>query len=58
MNGWITNSSNNQAIAAEIEKWNKRMVEEERNYVLVSPGRWGSSDAWLGIPVSLFINQL
>lgn len=44
-------SSNNQAIAYEIEKLNRQFVEQERSYVLVGPGRWGSSDPWLGIPV-------
>ena len=38
-------------IAEEIEKLNDRMVQEDRNYVLVGPGRWGSSDQWLGIPI-------
>jgi len=28
------------------------VVEKNRNYVLIGPGRWGSSDPWLGIPVS------
>ena len=45
------NSSNNQLIAYEIEKLNRRFTEEEKNYVLVGPGRWGSSDHCLGIPV-------
>ena len=45
------NSSNNQLIAYEIEKLNRRFTEEEKNYVVVGPGRWGSSDHWLGIPV-------
>jgi len=45
------NSSNNQLIVYEIEKLNRRFTEEEKNYVLVGPGRWGSSDHWLGIPV-------
>ena len=45
------NQSNNQTIAYEIERINRRMVEQERGYVLVGPGRWGSSDTWLGIPV-------
>ncbi|MDR0505648.1 MAG: phosphoenolpyruvate synthase [Dysgonamonadaceae bacterium] len=44
-------AANNPAIACEIEKLNKRMIEEEKNYILVGPGRWGSSDPWLGIPV-------
>jgi len=45
------NSSNNQLIAYEIEKINRQFTEEENGYVLVGPGRWGSSDHWLGIPV-------
>ena len=45
------NSSNNQLIAYDIEKMNRQFTGEEKNYVLVGPGRWGSSDSWLGIPV-------
>ena len=45
------NASKNQFIAYELEKINKRMVAENRPYVLIGPGRWGSSDHWLGIPV-------
>ena len=41
----------NPEIAREIEEMNRRFVEEGRGYVLVGPGRWGSSDPWLGIPV-------
>ena len=44
-------SSNNQLIAYDIEKMNRRFTAEEKNYVLVGPGRWGSSDPWLGVPV-------
>lgn len=44
-------SSNNQLIAYEIEKMNRSFTAGEKNYVLVGPGRWGSSDPWLGIPV-------
>lgn len=44
-------NSNNQLIAYEIEKVNKRFCDENRNYILVGPGRWGSSDPFLGIPV-------
>lgn len=45
------NASNNQQIAYEIEKMNRKFASDEKNYVLVGPGRWGSSDSWLGIPV-------
>ena len=44
-------ASNNQTIAWEIEKINQQFLNEGKNYILVGPGRWGSSDAWLGIPV-------
>lgn len=42
---------NNNRIAAEIEVINRRFLDNNNNYVLVGPGRWGSSDPWLGIPV-------
>ena len=42
---------NNPAIADEIERINRKFIDEGKNYVLIGPGRWGSSDYWLGIPV-------
>ena len=45
------NSANNQLIAYEIEKLNRAFTERPESYILVGPGRWGSSDHWLGIPV-------
>ena len=45
------NAANNQLIAYDIEKMNRKFTGTETNYVLVGPGRWGSSDTWLGIPV-------
>ena len=47
----IYSASNNYAIADEIESINRRFLNEDKNYILVGPGRWGSSDAWLGVPV-------
>ncbi len=44
-------AANNPQIATEIAAINDRLLREERGYVLVGPGRWGSSDPWLGIPV-------
>jgi len=44
-------ASSNPAIAEEIDGINRRYLNEGQNYVLVGPGRWGSSDPWLGIPV-------
>lgn len=42
----------NTAIALELEKLNRTLVEERRPYLLIGFGRWGSSDQWLGIPVN------
>ncbi|PID40860.1 MAG: hypothetical protein CR984_01040 [Proteobacteria bacterium] len=39
-------------IAREIAKLNAMMVKAGRKYLLIGPGRWGSADRWLGIPVS------
>lgn len=47
----IFNPATTPLIADRIEKLNTLFREENRNYVLIGPGRWGSSDPWLGIPV-------
>jgi hypothetical protein len=39
-------------IATEIGKMNKQLAQQNRRYLLIGPGRWGSADRWLGIPVS------
>lgn len=39
-------------MAREIGQFNARLVAESRPYVLIGPGRWGSADRWLGIPVA------
>jgi len=43
--------SDNQEIALSIEALNQRFVGTGRHYILIGPGRWGSSNPWLGIPV-------
>ena len=42
---------NNFYVADDIERINRRFLAEGRNYVLIGPGRWGSSDHYLGVPV-------
>ena len=42
---------NNPTIADDIERINRGFLERGENYILAGPGRWGSSDYWLGIPV-------
>ena len=44
-------AANNPRIADEVERVNRKFIDSGKNYVLVGPGRWGSSDYWLGIPV-------
>lgn len=43
--------SNNPRIADEIERINRMLLTQDRKCLLIGPGRWGSSDPWLGIPV-------
>ena len=42
---------NNPRVADDIERINRKFLADDRGYVLVGPGRWGSSDSWLGVPV-------
>lgn len=44
-------AAQNPIIAQEIEQINRQFLDAGKNYILVGPGRWGSSDYWLGIPV-------
>ncbi len=39
-------------MADEIEKLNEMMVNDGRKYILIGPGRWGTRDRWIGIPVN------
>jgi len=45
------NAANNKNVAIEIEKINTMFVKQGSGYILIGPGRWGSTDPWLGIPV-------
>jgi CheY-like chemotaxis protein len=45
------NPARNTEIAAELEKINDALAGRRQNYILIGPGRWGSSDPWLGIPI-------
>jgi len=45
------NSSHSVKIAVDIEKINIGFVKSGTGYILIGPGRWGSTDPWLGIPV-------
>ncbi len=43
--------SKSQKAVQKIKELNKKLMDEGRPYILIGPGRWGSSDEWLGIPV-------
>ncbi len=45
-------SSNNPKLVETIDKLNREFIARDEHYVLIGPGRWGSSDSALGIPVS------
>lgn len=40
------------AVAKEVSLFNARLVSENRPYLLIGVGRWGTLDPWLGIPVA------
>ncbi len=39
-------------MAAQIEQFNRKLVAEDREYILIGPGRWGTRDPFIGIPVN------
>jgi hypothetical protein len=43
--------SNSSQVVNQIKKMNTKLMEENKPYILIGPGRWGSTDPWLGIPV-------
>ncbi|MBT3932620.1 MAG: pyruvate, phosphate dikinase, partial [Bacteroidetes bacterium] len=43
--------SQTEEMAIEIEQMNADMVKQGKKYVLIGPGRWGTRDRWIGIPV-------
>jgi hypothetical protein len=45
------NASKSRLIAAEVGHINQKLIDEDKNYILIGFGRWGTSDPWLGIPV-------
>nr|NQU91056.1 pyruvate, phosphate dikinase [Bacteroidota bacterium] len=48
----IFNKSKTPEMALEIEGLNQIMIKENRKYILIGPGRWGTRDQWIGIPVT------
>ena len=48
----LLDRSQTHAVTEIIERLNNVMRKRDANYLLIGPGRWGSSDSWLGIPVA------
>ncbi|HAQ37263.1 MAG TPA: pyruvate, phosphate dikinase [Saprospirales bacterium] len=48
----VFDKSKTQEMVLEIEKLNIIMRKENRKYILIGPGRWGTRDPWIGIPVN------
>ncbi len=48
----VFNLAKTPEIALEIGAINDKLMDEERPYALIGPGRWGSVDRWLGVPVN------
>jgi hypothetical protein len=44
--------SKTMEIAAEVDAFNQEMIKSGRQYILLGPGRWGTRDRWIGIPVT------
>lgn len=45
------NPAKTEIIAQQLTELNEQFSEKGKNYILIGPGRWGSSDPWLGIPI-------
>lgn len=46
------NKFETEEMAAEIEELNNHMISQNKKYILIGPGRWGTRDKWIGIPVN------
>jgi hypothetical protein len=44
--------ANTVAIASQVGYFNQKLIDADRPYLLIGPGRWGTSERWLGIPIS------
>ncbi|MEZ4909134.1 MAG: PEP/pyruvate-binding domain-containing protein, partial [Saprospiraceae bacterium] len=44
--------TNTEKMAMELEAINDEMIKKEFKYILIGPGRWGTKDRFLGVPVS------
>jgi len=45
------NMANSNRVVSQIRKMNAKLMDAGKKYILIGPGRWGSADSWLGIPI-------
>lgn len=48
----IFDRSKTRNIASEVSYFNTKLLREGAPYILIGPGRWGTLDPWLGIPIT------
>ncbi len=48
----LFDKSKTEEMADEIDELNKQFIKESKQYILIGPGRWGTRDRWIGIPVA------
>ena len=48
----LFDKSETEEMAREIEALNAQMIKQNKKYILIGPGRWGTRDKWIGIPVN------
>jgi len=50
--------SNSNRAVSQIRKMNTKLMDADKPYMLIGPGRWGSADPWLGIPIIHFFHDM
>ena len=48
----LFDKSETEEMTREIEDLNAKMIKQNKKYILIGPGRWGTRDKWIGIPVN------
>ena len=48
---WTLRCSRWRQRFARSHQWRSKLARKQRPYILIGPGRWGTADRWLGIPV-------
>ncbi len=52
INREVFDKRHTEEMANEIAKLNEKMMQQNKPYILIGPGRWGTRDKWIGIPVN------